>query len=365
MLFEAGWGNYLARYANSAPRRDGSHTAGMISVLEQGGSIPGLTYRLDAPLGGGFQRHQIGTVAHLRASISYVPGAHNMKFGYQGGFSNPSQAYHNFSEFIQFRFRDGVPNRLTQTAVFPGTVKFVRNLIPTSFYAQDQWTSGRLTLLGGVRYDHILTNYPDSGVGGPDYKLMPVRIFYPARSTEGVNWSDVTPRMGAAYDLFGNGKTAVKVNLGKYMMALTASNSDMDTNPLIRTNLSTTRTWNDVNRDFVPDCDLINPAANGECGRMDNQNFGKETFTRVFDPDFINGWGKRGYNWELGASVQQELLPRVGLSVGYFRRWFGNLHTLDNRATTRSDYTPFSIPIPLDPRLPGGGGGTVTGLYNV
>src|SRR5687767_12697081 len=69
LLFEAGWGNYLSRYANFAPRRDGTHVDGMISVLEQGGAIPGLVYRLDAPLGGGFQRHQIGTIAQLRASV--------------------------------------------------------------------------------------------------------------------------------------------------------------------------------------------------------------------------------------------------------------------------------------------------------
>ena len=365
LLFEAGWGNYLSRYANFAPRRDGSHAPGMISVLEQGGEIPGLTYRLDAPLGGGYQRHQIGTVAQVRASVSYIPGAHNMKFGYYGGFSNPSQGYHNLTPFIQFRFRDGVPNQLTQTAVYPGEVKFVRNIIPTALYAQDTWTRDRLTLQGGVRYDRIVTNYPDSGVGGPDYQLMPTRVFYEAGSTEGVNWKDVTPRMSAAYDLFGSGKTAIKVNLGKYVQALTASNSDMDTNPLIRTALVTTRTWNDLNRDYVPNCDLASPAANGECGRMDNQNFGKEVFTRFFDPEFINGWDKRGNNWELGVSVQHELMARVGLTVGYFRRSFGNFYTADNRLTTKDDYTPFSIPIPVDPRLPGGGGGTVTGLYNL
>jgi hypothetical protein len=372
LLFEAGWGNYLSRYANFAPRRDGTHTAGMISVLDQGGGvienglpIPGLTYRLDAPLGGGYQRHQIGTVAQVRASASYIPGAHNMKFGYYGGFSNPSQGYHNNSPFIQFRLNNGVPNQLTQTAVYPGEVKFVRNLIPTAFYAQDTWTRDRLTLQGGVRYDAIRSNYPDAGVGGPGYQLMPTRIFYEAGSTEGVNWKDITPRVSAAYDLFGTGKTAVKVNLGKYVTALTASNSDMDMNPLIRTALSTTRTWTDQNRNYVPECDLLNPAANGECGRMDNQNFGKEVFTRFFDPEFINGWGKRGYNWELGVAVQQELMTRVGLTVGYFRRDFGNFYTADNRLTTLADYTPFSIPIPVDPRLPGGGGGTVTGLYNL
>jgi hypothetical protein len=365
LMFEAGWGNYLSRYANFAPRRDGSHVPGMISVLEQGGEIPGLTYRLDAPLGGGYQRHQIGTVAQVRASVAYIPGAHNMKFGYYGGFSNPSQAYHNVTPFIQFRFRDGIPNQLNQTAVYPGEVKFVRNIIPTAFYAQDTWTRDRLTLQGGLRYDAIRTTYPDSSVGGPDFQLMPTRVFYEAGSTEGVNWKDITPRMSAAYDLFGNGRTAVKFNLGKYIQALTASNSDMDMNPLIRTSLSTTRTWTDANRDYVPDCDLINPAANGECGRMDNQNFGKEVFTRFFDPAFIDGWGKRGYNWEMGLSVQHELMTRVGLTVGYFRRSFGNFYTSDNRLTTAADYTQFSIPIPADPRLPEGGGGTLGGLYNL
>jgi hypothetical protein len=98
---------------------------------------------------------------------------------------------------------------------------------------------------------------------------------------------------------------------------------------------------------------------------MDNQNFGKEVFTKVFDPELINGWGKRTYNWEMGVSVQQELVPRVGLTVGYVRRWYGNFYTADNTMTTAADYTPFSIPIPVDPRLPGGGGGTVSGLYNL
>jgi hypothetical protein len=365
LLFEAGWGSYISRYAQFGARVDGTHVPGMISVLEQGGAIPGLVYRLDAPQGGGFQRHQIGTRAQLRASVSYVPGAHNMKFGYYGGFSNPSQTYNNLTPFLQFRFRDGIPNQLTQTVVFPGEVKYVRNIIPTSFYGQDTWTRDRLTLQGGVRYDGIVTNYPDSGVGGPGFQLMPNRVFYAARSTDGVEWKDITPRMSAAYDLFGNGKTAIKVNFGKYVQALTASNSDMDLNPLIRTTLSTTRTWNDVNRDYVPNCDLVNPEANGECGRMDSQSFGKESFTRVFDPDLIHGWGKRGYNWELGVSMQHELMPRVGATVGYFRRAFGNFYTADNQLTKASDYTPFSVPIPVDPRLPGGGGGTVNGLYNL
>ncbi len=302
----------------------------------------------------------------MRASASYIPGSHNIKVGYQGNVSHPSQGYFNTTPFIQFRFNNGIPNQLTQTAVYPGTVELQRNILMTSFYAQDTYTRSRLTLQGGLRFDGIGTGYPDTGAGGPDYLLMPTPLFWPAGTTDEIHWKDLTPRVGAAYDLFGNGKTAVKFNIGKYLTALTASNSDLDLHPLIRTNLSTNRTWNDANVNFVPNCDLR--ADDGQRRvrrRWTISNFGREVFTKTFDPDLINGWGKRTYNWEMGLSVQHELLPRLGLTVGYFRRSFGNFYTANNRLTTTADYTPFSIPIPADPRLPGGGGGTVSGLYNL
>jgi hypothetical protein len=171
--------------------------------------------------------------------------------------------------------------------------------------------------------------------------------------------------MGAAYDLFGNGKTAVKFNLGKYMEAFTATNSDFDLNPLIRTTLSTTRTWTDTNKDFVPNCDLANPNKNGECADMDDKNFGTEVFTRTFDEGLYQGFGKRQYNWGMGLSVQQEVLPRVSVNVGYFRNWWGNWYVVDNRSTELADYTPFSIRAPVDSRLPDGGGQIISGLYNL
>ena len=67
-----------------------------------------------------------------------------------------------------------------------------------------------------MRYDHAHDHVPRP-VGWEARALIPTEIVFPAGSTPGVSWHDITPRMGVAYDLFGNGKTALKVNLGKYM----------------------------------------------------------------------------------------------------------------------------------------------------
>jgi hypothetical protein len=168
ILFEAGWGTYQARYRNNAPRIDGTHHPDLVRLVDQGTTdgIANLASRLTSGTGGGFQHHLIGNIASLRASMSYVTGAHSMKFGYQGGFQNPSQTYTYNREVFTTRARNGTMNQLTQTAAYPGNVKYVRNLLPTGLYAQDQWTRNRLTLQGGVRYDYVLTTYPDSGVGG-------------------------------------------------------------------------------------------------------------------------------------------------------------------------------------------------------
>jgi hypothetical protein len=70
-------------------------------------------------------------------------------------------------------------------------------------------------------------------------------------------------------------------------------------------------------------------------------------------------------DWQIGASVQQELLPRVSVEVGYFRRWLQNFLVTDNLSVLASDFDTFSVTAPLDPRLPGGGGYVVSDLYNV
>jgi hypothetical protein len=99
---------------------------------------------------------------------------------------------------------------------------------------------------------------------------------------------------------------------------------------------------------------------------MNNSTFGTSArITAALDPKILNGWGVRSNDWQIGASVQQQVLPRVSIEAGYFRRWLNNFTVTDNLAVTAADFTQFSVTAPSDPRLPGGGGYTVGGLYDV
>ena len=164
----------------------------MIRAQDQGGEIPGLIYRGPAGVGGGYNHHLIGTIANNRASLSFVTGSQNMKFGYQGGFNNPSQTYTYFTEINFVRLRDGVPNQLAtghrrrrlgrahQDRAQPGPDVFLRagSVDPRSPHA----------CRAALRYDWYLTNYPDQTIGGPGYTAAAAtQIFYPSRSTQGAS----------------------------------------------------------------------------------------------------------------------------------------------------------------------------------
>lgn len=95
-----------------------------------------------------------------------------------------------------------------------------------------------------------------------------------------------------------------------------------------------TRAWNDANRNFIPDCSLVSPLANGECGAVSNSNFGNSIPGTRVDPELLDGFGVRGYNWEMSASVQHEIAPRIAVDVAYYRRWHGNFVVNKNLALT-------------------------------
>jgi hypothetical protein len=338
----------------------------LIAVTEQGGIIPNLLYRGAGQTGLGPFIRVSGYIASAQASASYVTGAHALKVGFLDTWGVRNVDYENIDSDVRYRFNNGVPNLITQLATPYGFTNRLRSEL--GVFAQDKWTLSRLTLNLGARFDYTNIYFPEQHLGPGT--LVPNRnITFPKNNY--LAWSDISPRLGGVYDLFGGGNTALKINLGRYVIAqrLTSAYTDLG-NPVNAMANNVTRAWNDraglgVNGDYVPQCDLVNPLANGECGPLSNARFGQPIPTTVSDPDMLHGWSKRPDQWEFEASVQHQIVPRVGVEVGYFRRWYGNFTVTDNTLVSSSDFSPYSITAPTDARLPGGGGYVVDDLYNL
>jgi hypothetical protein len=333
----------------------------MVSVTEQGGAIPGLTYRANA-----MYFDNWNWAFYYRGAVSYVTGAHAFKVGFNNGTgaNGPNKTY--ALQPFSYRFLNGVPNQITLLATpFETTIDVDREL---GVYVQDRWTLRRLTLTLGLRYDHFADSFPEQRAGSA--ALAPARnITFPAQ--DNVSWHDITPKSGAVYDLFGNGETALKVTLNKYLQGM-LSGVAASPNPVNNLVNTTTRSWTDGNGNYMPDCDLTNPALQDNragggdlCGQMVNPDFGRAVPGSTFDPDALRGWGKRNYNWEFSAGVQQKIATRASVDVSYFRRWYGNFTVTDNLSIGPADFDPFSIVAPANAQLPDGGGYTVPGLYDL
>jgi hypothetical protein len=136
--------------------------------------------------------------------------------------------------------------------------------------------------------------------------------------------------------------------------------------------LTAARNWTDNNKNFLIDCNLANNAAQSPTttGSIDTcaaapSTFGTASQVTQYDTNLLNGSGVRPGDWGMGVSVQQQLMPRVSVELGYNRRWLDNFVTVDNRDIQATDFGSFSVVAPSDSRLPGGGGQTISGLYNV
>src|SRR5438067_2002753 len=230
-----------------------------------------------------------------------------------------------------------------------------KRLPETGVDAQDQWTARKLTLNMGLRYTAYDAFIPAQHL--PAGPFEPVRDFPAVEHSP--QWKNLSPRLGVAYDLFGSGKTALKASLGRYPIRNVGAAVDY---PSSRLAASTARTWNDSNGNYVPDCDLLNPAANGECGTWDDLSFGRPGTHRAADA--LTGLNQQSYNWQGSISVQHELRENVGLNIAYYRTWYGGFLASDNLATPAGSYNSYCITMPVDSRLPNSGE-PLCGLYDV
>ena len=302
-------------------------------------------------------------------SLSYVTGSHNTKMGIMNGFGPRDYFRSNNADIRRQQYRNGVPEEVRVTN-WPLNYSYDVNR-DMGIYVQDTWTIDRLTLNLGLRWEHMRAhNLATDRVQG---RFVPAAVFPEGRDLP--NWKDAAPRLGLAYDLFGDASTALKVSWGRYNAA----------------NMYTYQSWfhpaghTTDNRDWF-DC-ALSPGDPSRCASS------AELAAIGFDPDIAFGakggshaGGPRGdhgtngddyvQDWEIGTpdvigfggaasrpvedpngvernwvgvlnvGVERELLTGLSVAFNWYHRDTYDSVLRVNRALNFADYTALTIPNP-------------------
>ncbi len=284
------------------------------------------------------------------ANVSYVTGSHALKTGVSFTTGRNTTTVEPHGDIVRLITLGGRASSVTiRNSPVTG-----REHLNADFgaYAQDKWTRNRLTVNVGGRLDYLNASVPD--------ETAPAGRFVPARESALISclpcWTDWSIRAGATYDLFGNGRTALKVSVGKYMTSALL-NVAQAVNPI--RSQSETRSWTDLDGNGTA-LNTDGTLQSAEVGPARNVNFGTPAGATRFDTDT-----PRPTNWEEAVSVTQEVRNGIAVTGGYYRRTFQHLSMTRNLAVDPvTGYTPFTITAPTDPNLPGGGGEVIT-MYNL
>ena len=291
------------------------------------------------------------------ASVSYVTGSHNLKFGAQ----LRAQAVEQILDERQgpgfsYVFNGSAPGTATPVAVNYFIIPYADKSQNQqhALYIQDQWAINRFTLNLGLRFEYFKAYFPEQN--------QPAGQFVPARSFPAIDdaarLTDLNPRLGVAWDLFGSGRTAIKVATGRFQLVQPVSGFTTTLNPLQRLSTTNSRSWSDANRDYIPQ--------ESELGPFSNANFGNlGAVTQTWDDELTHGFGTLPYSWQSSVTLSHELRPGLAVNVGYFRTTNGNQTVTDNLLRSPDDYDSFCLNAPTHPDLPGGGGYQICGIKDV
>jgi hypothetical protein len=309
-------------------------------------------------------------------AANYVTGSHSLRFGATISQAQWRLTQRYTGDVQPITYNNGAPVSVT-LRIPTDRRNSIRN--DSAVFGQDKWTIRRATINAGLRWDWFIS--------ATDPESLPAGTFNQAvqytECADGMNnlsqgctgrvtnWKDISPRVGLAFDVFGNGKTAVKASVARYVagIGLAAGSLTDNNNPETTVGLTDVRAWRDLDGNGSP----FDAAGNIQLAELTSSiltpSFGKNIpSSTTTDPAVLSGWGARGYNWEYTVSGQHELMRRVSVSGGWYRRKFGNQTlTVDNRySLAKGSYDgPFCANAPADANLPGGGGYQVCGLYDL
>ena len=280
----------------------------------------------------------------VAGSALYVTGSHQVKVGSQMSFGDSRQTA-DLNGHLQQQYRSGVPDSIiayNYSVGFDNRLKY-----DLGVFAQDSWTMNRLTANYGLRVDMLNSYVPAQDLEAG--RFVGERRF--AAVENAPDWGpSLSPRLGLAYDVFGNSRTALKFSVGKYVTPHTTSLA-AQLNPLSLQSI--TIPWNDR--------DLAGRAlpTSGDDIAQDNEidltrlptKFGERRLDRL-DPDL-----KREYNIETALGVQHALSNRISVAAGWYRRSYKNQYVIDNELRDLSDYDTVRVVSPLN--------GEVFDVYNL
>ena len=197
LLLDAGFSRFHYRFAgNGQVPPDG--LTDLIPVTEQS-SIYGLanfSYRgLYDPNAHAFADNK-ATSMQWRATASHVTGAHNFKVGYMG--SSLLQTSGRVANDSQLRYTFNNRSPISFGYVLAPRWDVTDHTMTTALFAQDQWTLGKLTLQGAIRYDRAWSWAPAEGNGTTDTSIFNPQPISFERTVSVKGYNDITPRMGAA-----------------------------------------------------------------------------------------------------------------------------------------------------------------------
>jgi hypothetical protein len=255
----------------------------------------------------------------LKATVSYIPsaphfgGTHQLKLGTTDDWeiAGTRVLHDKVAGDYQLQFSRGVPSQIV-IYNFPFSTS-INDLYSQAVYVTDTYTRKRVTINAGVRWERYHNFFPtQTKEAGQFSNIFPSKS-YP--KTDVLTWIDTVPRVGAAWDVMGNGNTVVKGSFGLFgdtMGDLYANNFNPNgqatqtyawTGPCVETaykNNTYNNTSCDVTPGFLATLPTLTPlSATGGLNSMIN-------------PDL-----EQNKTYEYTARLERQLVPNVALSMGY------------------------------------------------